>query len=1099
MESRRRLSDAAGSVAVVSDAGRDGHVYQVRGAEWLREVSDADVEAYVGDKAYERALGYVDAERVRSINTGDQGRMLLGVIEGSRDRDYTTLITRTAKDAGAAAQPRWTSRCSCPMQARCKHVAALLLVAREEVGGPSGTERSAGWRDFVEAYADPVAERAADAPRRLGLRMIPVTRPVSVLDSTPARRVAVVPTYLGKAGRWVKEAAWHDVLYNSPVRPWDGDQHRALTALHRQADAGVLPDMLYLDQFMPTLWAALAQASDAGVAIMQAFDTSAQLELAPAPVPGRLDLQEDGESLRLVAALPGLPDGEVIPIGTPAHGVAVVERGGALTLAGLTAPAGPALDALLRAGELHVPAEDVAEFRSQAVPRLARTGQLPDDAQLAAAEAMRLRLTLQAGERSLRILAQFRYAGGVLHPVTLGWSVAGRDRFAERELIERLDPLLRPVGLLEPVGGLGWWPREEYEVTGWDLVRLSEQVPLWRDNDDLELALEGELPAYEELTDTPLIEVGAEDSAGGEGSDWFDLRVSISVGDEEVPFEPLFAALTRGDERMLLDSGSWFSLAHPSLHRLRALIDEARQIVDREPNALRLSRFHVDLYDELVALGVPGRASQRWCEAVTRLGEMGEIEPPGTPAGLHATLRPYQRDGFAWLSALWDCGLGGVLADDMGLGKTLQTLAMLVRAEERGELTEPILVVAPSSVVGTWVGETRRFAPGIPIAALSQTSGKRGSIIAEAVGDARIVVTSYAVLRLDADAFRAHPWRGVVIDEAQWVKNHRSKTFAALARLESPFTLAITGTPLENSLMDLWSMFALAAPGLFPDPDTFSQLYRRPIESGRAPQLLDQLRRRIRPFMLRRTKEAVAADLPAKQIQVVQVAPTPRHEATYRRHLQRERARILGLLEDADTNRVAILASLTRLRQLALDPRLVDDAYPAAEPSAKLTLLAEHLRELAGEGHRALVFSQFTSYLALARDTLDAAGLRTSYLDGSTRNRQEVIDGFRGGDQSAFLISLKAGGVGLTLTEADYVYLLDPWWNPATEAQAIDRVHRIGQERPVTVYRLVSEGTIEDKVVALQERKRALFDSVLDSGSAAGAPISAADIASLLE
>ena len=250
--------------------------------------------------------------------------------------------------------------------------------------------------------------------------------------------------------------------------------------------------------------------------------------------------------------------------------------------------------------------------------------------------------------------------------------------------------------------------------------------------------------------------------------------------------------------------------------------------------------------------------------------------------------------------------------------------------------------------------------------------------------------------------------------------------------------------------------------------------------------------------MLRRTKEQVALDLPPKQVQVVPVDLAPTHRRVYDRHLQRERKRVLGLMEDPDANRVAILASLTRLRQLSLDPSLVDEDLPGQRSSAKIDVLVEHLRELAVEGHRALVFSQFTGFLGIVRERLQDEGISTSYLDGATTHRAEVIDGFKQGEQTAFLISLKAGGVGLTLTEADYVFVLDPWWNPAAEAQAIDRAHRIGQDRPVMVYRLVSAGTIEDKVLALQERKRDLFERVVDDGGTLSGAITSADIRALL-
>jgi SNF2 family DNA or RNA helicase len=552
---------------------------------------------------------------------------------------------------------------------------------------------------------------------------------------------------------------------------------------------------------------------------------------------------------------------------------------------------------------------------------------------------------------------------------------------------------------------------------------------------------------------------------------------------------------------MLLDSGSWFRLDRPELLRLRDLIEEARDIADPESGALRLSAHHTDLWDDLVALGVVDRQSARWAASVEALGSLEEGPHAEVPATLRATLRPYQLDGFRWLSRLWDARLGGILADDMGLGKTLQTIAALARAHERRELGGehgPVLVVAPTSVVGTWTGELATFAPHLTAVAVGETERKRGVPLGQVVDGAQVVITSYAVLRLDDAAFHAQTWSGVILDEAQFVKNRQAKTHVAVRKLGAPFTVAVTGTPLENSLMDLWALLSLTAPGLYPRPDVFTRTYRKPIESGARPELLDLLRRRIRPLMLRRTKEQVALDLPPKQIQVLPVPHHPVHQHLYDQHLARERQRVLGLLDDPEANRVAILAALTRLRQLALDPALVDAAHAGKATAAKVEFLVEQLRELEAEGHRALVFSQFTGFLKVVERALHAAGLRTCYLDGATTNRQQVVKGFRDGDATAFLISLKAGGFGLTLTEADYVFVLDPWWNPAAESQAIDRAHRIGQDKPVMVYRLVTAGTIEEKVVALQERKRDLFQRVVDEGGSLSGAITPEDVRDLL-
>ncbi|MGH3304209.1 MAG: DEAD/DEAH box helicase, partial [Streptosporangiaceae bacterium] len=339
-------------------------------------------------------------------------------------------------------------------------------------------------------------------------------------------------------------------------------------------------------------------------------------------------------------------------------------------------------------------------------------------------------------------------------------------------------------------------------------------------------------------------------------------------------------------------------------------------------------------------------------------------------------------------------------------------------------------------------------------------------------------------------------WSGLILDEAQSVKNHQSRIYQCARRLPAPVKLAITGTPMENNLMELWSLLSVAAPGLFPSPTKFQEYYARPIERRGQTELLTQLRRRIKPLVKRRTKEQVAADLPAKQEQVLEVELHPRHRKLYQTHLQRERQKVLGLIGDMNANRFTILRSLTLLRQLSLHAGLVDPAHEDL-PCAKIDALLGQLAEVVGGGHRALVFSQFTGFLGRVRARLEEAGIEYCYLDGSTRDRGSVVERFKAGAAPVFLISLKAGGFGLNLTEADYCFLLDPWWNPATEAQAVDRTHRIGQTRNVVAYRLISKDTIEEKVMALKTRKAELFASVMDSGNAFGGSLDAEDIRGL--
>jgi SNF2 family DNA or RNA helicase len=640
------------------------------------------------------------------------------------------------------------------------------------------------------------------------------------------------------------------------------------------------------------------------------------------------------------------------------------------------------------------------------------------------------------------------------------------------------------------------------------MVFTTEVLTLLSGRDDVRVEVSGRVPDYREAGDSLEIEVSAGERDGD--PDWFDLGIDITVEGRKVPFAELFVALANGQTHLLLPDGAYFSLDKPELAALAKLIDEARSLQDQPDGALRISRFQAGLWEELASLGEVSHQAAAWQRQVRGLLSIGEIDAAPVPASICAQLRPYQLSGFQWLAFLWTNGLGGILADDMGLGKTLQTLALIqhakdVRAAERamggGEEagyvnSRPFLIVTPTSVLANWTAEADRFAPDLKVVTVSDTFGRRGGSLAEIIDGADAVVTSYTLLRLDFETYGATEWSGLILDEAQYVKNHQSKAYQCARRVVTPFKVAITGTPMENNLMELWSLLSITAPGLFPNPERFKDYYARPIEKGGNPELLGQLRRRIRPLIMRRTKEQVAADLPAKQEQVLEVELHPRHRKVYQTHLQRERQKVLGLLDDVNHNRFTILRSLTLLRQLSLHAALVDEEHSDV-PSAKIDSLIEQIGDVVGGGHRALVFSQFTRFLRIARTRLEAAGVECCYLDGTTINRPAVISSFKEGKAPVFLISLKAGGFGLNLTEADYCFLLDPWWNPATEAQAVDRTHRIGQTRNVMVYRLIASGTIEEKVMALKARKAELFSSVIDSDGAFSSALSVDDIRAL--
>ncbi|MGB6051003.1 MAG: SNF2-related protein [Rhodococcus sp. (in: high G+C Gram-positive bacteria)] len=625
---------------------------------------------------------------------------------------------------------------------------------------------------------------------------------------------------------------------------------------------------------------------------------------------------------------------------------------------------------------------------------------------------------------------------------------------------------------------------------------LSDTIANLGAVDRVQVTVTGEPPEFSDVCDEIAVSLSTKAVSGD--SDWFDLGISISVDGAKVPLAAIISAVALGETHILLPDGRFFDLHSPTLARLRALIEEARSLQDRPDGPLRLSSYQAGLWEELTALGVVTRQAKAWRAQVSGLLALDGVEPTRTPSGLDATLRTYQSEGLSWLSFLYEHGLGGILADDMGLGKTIQTLALITRVQETAGINAPFLIVATSSVVHNWAREAQRFTPGLTVATASETTLRRGITIDELADGADIVITSYTIFRLDFEDFDATVWSGLILDEAQYVKNHQGKSHQCARRLSAPFKLAITGTPMENNVMELWALLSIAAPGLFPSPKKFTEHYRKPIEQGGDTDILNQLRRRIRPLVLRRTKEFVVSDLPPKQEQTVEVDLHPRHRKLYDTTLNRERQKILGLIDDLDKNRFTILKSLTLLRQLSLDPTLVDDKHWKI-PSAKTDELVDQLAEVAEGGHRALVFSQFTQYLRRVRDRLSAEGIAFEYLDGRTRNRGAVVERFREGGAPVFLISLKAGGVGLTLTEADYCFVLDPWWNPATEMQAVDRAHRIGQTKTVFVNRYVSRGTIEEKVMALKERKAKLFAGVTDDGNTFDGGLTAEDIRALVE
>ncbi len=1066
----------------------------------------------VGHEAFARAMVYVKSGHVFDVDVDAEALTVTGRVRGTVRDDYAVTVFLASSRSGAISVYR--SQCSCPVALDCKHAAAVLIVARHLVDG-AAVERPE-WERILDKLlaAEPTVPAGDVAPLALefGVERIPAFRGYlgrQDLRIRPARR--------NRSGSWVRSGiSWDDLDF--VARSYVPEQRELLLQFRAAAGASAryaLPRTAWLSlgTVSSAFWGLLDQAATTGLTVL-----AVKPLLGPIRTEQRasvvLDAQRNPSVGLLVGARVLFDDRELElsslgVLGEPAHGIFHVGE----EVAGVQELVVARLDELLSRElrqfvvdphSLLIPAEDEARFLTDFVPRL------------------RQKINITSADRSVRLPDYVEPIVGVAvhfrpeHRVRLDWTmhydrIGGTETYAiddppERQSIRdlgeeqrKLVALPLPYAEIPQLASSGKErpprPAPHVLLDGLAALTFVEQVLPQLERAGVRIICDGEVREYRKTTSPPSVEVAAIERPNS--ADWFDLRVKVSIDGEVIPFEDLFVALTEGQDFLILETGVYFSLDRPEFVQLRELIEESKVLHDHHRPELSINRFQASLWEDLTNLGVAIDQSARWEQTVRGLTDVSTIEDVDVPETLGATLRPYQLEGYRWLWFLWSHHLGGILADDMGLGKTLQALALICRARLVCPEQPPFLVVAPTSVVSNWSTEAAKFAPNLRVVCLTESESKRSGSSSPALAGADVVVTSYALLRIDNEKLAGLEWSGVILDEAQFVKNHRARTYQCARRLTAPFKLAITGTPLENSLMDLWALLSIAAPGLFPDPDRFSEYYRRPIERSKDAIRLRQLRRRIRPLMLRRTKESVATELPPKQEQIVEVELHPKHRRIYQTHLQRERQKVLGLIEDLDRNRFTVLRSLTLLRRLSLDAALVDETQGAV-PAAKTEVLLEDLGELVGEGHQALVFSQFTTFLSRIRTRLAEAEIPYAYLDGRTRNRERVIQRFRDKTASVFLISLKAGGFGLNLAEADYCFVLDPWWNPAIEAQAVDRTHRIGQTKTVMVYRLVAKDTIEQKVMDLKAQKEELFSAVVGGEALAGGALTAEEIRGLL-
>ncbi len=706
------------------------------------------------------------------------------------------------------------------------------------------------------------------------------------------------------------------------------------------------------------------------------------------------------------------------------------------------------LSKLVEAGEL--PAIRWPEETAVAFEHAAPQGKLQIDAPVAnQPQRLWARISFLYGDRTFQVGQR---AAGAVEPGEL--KVSLRDRSREAELLRQLTE----AGLRLEIGmpsGDAWFPHKTLPQVVERLVAAGWMVEA-----------EGHL----------LRKAGEFRISVTSGIDWFELDGALEFDGQSVAFPAVIAALRDGNRYVRLDDGTHGLLPEEWLAQFKRLAEWGQA----EGDILRFRPSQAMLLDAMLAGQEQVKFDERFEQARDRLRSLHGVAPRSAPDGFQGALRQYQQEGLGWLDFLTEYGFGGCLADDMGLGKTVQVLALL-EARRTREPTDgrrpPSLVVVPRSLVFNWIAEASRFTPQLRV--LNFTGLGRKEHI-EKLDDFDLVITTYGTLRRDVARLKDYRFDMAILDEAQAIKNSQAQVAKACRLLQADHHLAMTGTPVENHLGELWSLFEFLNPGMLGSSRTFQAATKA---NGEGNGQVEVLARGLAPFILRRTKQQVLKELPKKLEQTLYCELEGKERHRYDELRDFYRASLQKRIEEKglEKTKIHVLEALLRLRQAACHTGLLDKKL-ADGPSAKLELLLEQLTEVVDEGHKALVFSQFVSLLTIVRRRLDERGLTYEYLDGRTRDRQSRVTRFQEDPECPlFLISLKAGGQGLNLTAADYVFILDPWWNPAVEAQAIDRAHRIGQTRQVFAYRLIARDTVEEKILELQQRKRRLADAIVSA------------------
>jgi len=1042
----------------------------------------------VGQKTFTRGCQYFASGRVAEARRDSDD--IIGIVTGSGRENYSVRIQLSSKDGTILR-----SECSCPYKhGICKHRVAMALAAHAD---PTLRQaESAGWGRILDEAEEVAAEYAGveETEDRLVVRLDLPLNPDDVLTARLFR------ARFSKRGRGGERVLTGQLLRDALTKDPEALGLRRVDEIVAARIAGLLEQddedetrLISANGNLDLFLRALSRVQE-----IYLGDTDRRLQIRLDPVRPRVrvdSLKNQGLSLKIQIIINGKRrtlDKRARVAGDP---TAYWLFDGEQTL--LPMAGGPGVGSIvygLSRKQARMPLREVPTFLERGLRRMrdiirveADPGVLPD---VHSPEPL---LILGEDGENLKVQLSFRYGDPVELQVMSESSpevlrapdghdplFVMRDLEHERRALDAARAAGLPVAdapgtfLLDTPAGLAFLEDHLDGLEGDWMVLGRERLQRFRTK-HLTPHIEGNIRS---------------------GIDYFDVNLELVVEDSRYGLDALLQLyqskrryLTLTDGTLALLPDEWVT------HHLQIAMELPQILVSGGIG--RVPRYHAPVLDALIG-DAPIQADDDWKRLSERLRNFAGLHDTPLPNGLQAELRVYQKHGYDWLTFLGEAGFHGILADDMGLGKTVQALSWLAREYEGEDAEHPTLVVCPTSVATNWIMEAARFTPDL--VTLKLTGPNRDKLYPK-VKDANIVVTTYALLRMDLLRLQRRNWHAVILDEAQNIKNPESQTAIAAKKLKARHRLALTGTPLENSLLELWSVFDFLMEGFLDEKKNFKARYVR--SGAETPEDIEGLRIKVAPFMLRRVKDEVAKELPPKTEQVIKVPLMPEQQKLYDQVRALTKAKVYATIKQRGMqgSTVTILDALLKLRQVACHPDLVKlDLAADVHESGKHEIIHDLIEELVAEDHRALVFSQFTSHLKILRKWLDEQGIGYYYLDGRTRNRQALVDSFNNPDgPPLFLISLKAGGTGLNLTSADYVIHMDPWWNPAVEAQATDRAHRIGQTRPVVVYKVVAENTVEEKIIELQDKKRELFDSVVEADGIGGGPLTIDDIRSIFD